>query len=231
MATSSEISENLKTVSETIQMAAEKAGRSPLDVTLVAVSKTHPPETVRQALEAGHRIFGENKVQEAEDKWPALKAQYPDAKVHLIGPLQSNKTKRAVQVFDVIETVDRIKLARALAREFDLQAKRPDCYIQINTGEEAQKAGILPTEADAFIAQCRDHLHLPVVGLMCIPPADENPALHFALLSEIAKRNGLQKLSMGMSGDYPVAVEFGATSVRVGTAIFGSRALVTDRGA
>lgn len=223
MSLPSEFSENLKAVTENIDVAAKKANRDPDDVTLVAVSKTHPTETIIQALDCGHRIFGENKVQEAENKWPILNEKYPDAKVHLIGPLQSNKTKRAIQLFDVIETVDRAKLARALAREMEQQGKRPDCYIQINTGEETQKAGIFPTQADAFINSCKKDLDLPVVGLMCIPPADENPALHFALLSKIAHRNGLTGLSMGMSGDYQVAVEFGATSVRVGTAIFGQR--------
>ena len=220
---SNEITENLKAVLETIKNAALKAQRNPQDVRLVAVTKRHPAETVEAALEAGHRLFGENKVQEAEDKWPALKAAWPDAELHLIGPLQSNKTKRAVQLFDVIETVDRIKLARALAREMQQQEKHPDCYIQVNTGEEPQKAGVLPADADAFIKQCVAELKLPVVGLMCIPPVGENPAPHFGLLSEMAKRNGLEKLSMGMSSDYPVAVEFGATSVRVGTAIFGAR--------
>ena len=223
MLSSQEISENLNAVQGNIKNAAENAQRNAADITLVAVSKTHPVETIKNALETGHRIYGENKVQEAEGKWPELKEQFTDAKVHLIGPLQSNKTKRAVQLFDVIETLDRLKLARALAREMEAQDKRVDCYIQINTGEEPQKAGIIPTEADAFIKTCRDELGLPVVGLMCIPPAGENPSPHFGLLSEMAKRNGLEKLSMGMSGDYETAVEFGATSVRVGTAIFGAR--------
>ncbi len=223
MTYSAEISKNLTAVLETIKNAADNAQRNPSEITLVAVSKTHPAATVRLALQAGHRVFGENKVQESEEKWPGLKAEFPDAELHLIGPLQSNKTKRAVQLFDVIETVDRIKLARALAREMAEQEKRVDCYIQINTGEEPQKAGVPPSEADAFIRDCLETLHLPVVGLMCIPPADDNPAPHFALLGEIARRNGLTKLSMGMSGDYEVAVQFGATSVRVGTAIFGSR--------
>ncbi len=230
MIKSKEISENLEDVHETIEKAAVNAQRNPADITLVAVSKTHPVETIQMALELGHRVFGENKVQEAEEKWPMLKEAYPDSIVHLIGPLQSNKTKRAVQLFDVIETVDRLKLARALARDMDSISKRPDCYIQINTGEEPQKAGVLPLEADAFIAECRDVLQLPVLGLMCIPPADENPALHFGLLSEMAKRNGLSRLSMGMSGDYAVAVEMGATSVRVGTAIFGARPAVKPAG-
>lgn len=218
-----EIQKNLTDVHENIKKAAVNAQRNPTDVTLVAVSKTHPAETIEHALELGHRVYGENKVQEAEEKWPLLREQYADTTVHLIGPLQSNKTKRAVQLFDVIETLDRLKLAKALARDMDALSKRPECYIQINTGEELQKAGVLPGQADEFIKVCREELLLPVVGLMCIPPASENPALHFGLLSEMAKRNGLSKLSMGMSGDYQVAVEFGATSVRVGTAIFGSR--------
>lgn len=223
-----EISKNMAAVQETIKKAAVNAQRNPSDITLVAVSKTHPVETIRKALEMGHRVYGENKVQESEEKWPELKADYPDAELHLIGPLQSNKTKRAVQLFDVIETLDRMKLARALAREMDEQEKRVDCYIQINTGEEPQKAGIVPADADAFIKECLETLNLPIIGLMCIPPAGENPALHFGLLSEIAKRNGLSKLSMGMSGDYEVAVMFGATSVRVGTAIFGVRPVMSE---
>ena len=192
-------------------------------MTLVAVSKTHPPSTIEWALKSGHRVFGENKVQEAEDKWPALKSANSNVTLHLIGPLQSNKVKRAVHVFDVIETVDRLKVARALAREMEAQNIWPKCYIQVNTGEEKQKAGLFPADVDAFISQCRDELGLPIVGLMCIPPVGDNPSLHFGLLSEMAKRNGLNKLSMGMSSDFEVAVEFGATSVRVGTAIFGAR--------
>jgi pyridoxal phosphate enzyme (YggS family) len=168
-------------------------------------------------------VFGENKVQEAEDKWPNLKLAYSDISLHLIGPLQSNKVKRAVLVFDVIETLDRLKIANALAREMEAQNIKPECYIQVNTGEEKQKAGVLPANVDTFIKQCRDELGLPITGLMCIPPAGDNPSLHFGLLSEMAKRNGLEKLSMGMSSDFEVAVAFGATSVRVGTAIFGSR--------
>jgi pyridoxal phosphate enzyme (YggS family) len=197
-------------------------------VTLVAVSKKHPPSTIEWALKSGHRVFGENKVQEAADKWPALKSSYSDVLLHLIGPLQSNKVKRAVQVFDVIETVDRLKIAHALAREMETQNIRPKCYIQVNTGEETQKAGLFPTDVDAFIKKCRDEIGLPIVGLMCIPPVGDNPTLHFGLLSEMAKRNGLEKLSMGMSSDFEAAVKFGATSVRVGTAIFGSRPNLKD---
>ena len=218
-----DIAKNLLSVIQSIKNAATNVERNPADVSLVAVSKTHPAETIQLALNTGYRVFGENKVQEAEEKWPDLKSAYPDATLHLIGPLQSNKTKRAVQLFDVIETVDRIKIAKALAREMDAQNIRPECYIQVNTGEEPQKTGVLPADVDAFIKQCRDELKLPIVGLMCIPPAEDNPSLHFGLLSEMAKRNGLHNLSMGMSSDFETAVEFGATSVRVGTAIFGSR--------
>ena len=218
-----DIAKNLLSVIQSIKNAATNVERNPADVSLVAVSKTHPAETIQLALNTGYRVFGENKVQEAEEKWPDLKSAYPDATLHLIGPLQSNKTKRAVQLFDVIETVDRIKIAKALAREMDAQNIYPECYIQVNTGEEPQKTGVLPADVDAFIKQCRDELKLPIVGLMCIPPAEDNPSLHFGLLSEMAKRNGLHNLSMGMSSDFETAVEFGATSVRVGTAIFGSR--------
>lgn len=218
-----DIAKNLLSVIQSIKNAATNVERNPADVSLVAVSKTHPAETIQLALNTGYRVFGENKVQEAEEKWPDLKSAYPDATLHLIGPLQSNKTKRAVQLFDVIETVDRIKIAKALAREMDAQNIYPECYIQVNTGEEPQKTGVLPADVDAFIKQCRDELKLPIVGLMCIPPAEDNPSLHFGLLSEMAKRNGLHNLSMGMSSDFETAVELGATSVRVGTAIFGSR--------
>jgi pyridoxal phosphate enzyme (YggS family) len=174
-------------------------------------------------LQAGHRLFGENRVQEAATKWPELRQRWSGIELHLIGPLQTNKVRDAVALFDVIETIDRLKLAQALAGEMAKSSKRPACYVQVNTGEEAQKAGIPPAEADAFIAQCRDELNLPVAGLMCIPPVDEEPSLHFALLGEIARRNGLSVLSMGMSGDYEIAIRLGATHVRVGTAIFGER--------
>ena len=224
-----DIAKNLLSVIQSIKNAATNVERNPADVSLVAVSKTHPAETIQLALNTGYRVFGENKVQEAEEKWPDLKSAYPDATLHLIGPLQSNKTKRAVQLFDVIETVDRIKIAKALAREMDAQNIHPECYIQVNTGEEPQKTGVLPADVDAFIKQCRDELKLPIVGLMCIPPAEDNPSLHFGLLSEMAKRNGLHNLSMGMSSDFETAVEFGATSVRVGTAIFGSRPAVKTK--
>ena len=176
-------------------------------------------------LRAGHRVFGENRVQEAQGKWPALKTEFPDLELHLIGPLQSNKAKEAVALFDVIETVDRQKLARVLAKEMARQGRRPVCFVQVNTGEEPQKAGVWPGAADAFIAECRDELGLPVEGLMAIPPEAEEPAPHFALLAKIAARNGLAKLSMGMSADFEIAVQFGATHVRVGSAIFGPRPL------
>ena len=206
-----------------VKRRLEAAGRDPAEVTLVAVSKTHPPEGIEPAIAAGHRIFGENRVQEAASKYPALKATWPNLRLHLIGPLQSNKARDAVRLFDVIETLDRPKLARALASAMDQEGRRPDCYIQVNTGEEPQKSGVAPGEADALIALARDELGLPVVGLMCIPPLDEEPALHFALLWEIGRRNGLRTLSMGMSADFETAIRFGATHVRVGTAIFGSR--------
>ena len=174
-------------------------------------------------LLTGQRVFGENRVQEALDKWPALKEEFADAELHLVGSLQSNKAGRAVDLFDAIHTIDRPKLARAVAGEMDKRGRRPQCFIQVNTGEEPQKGGVLPEDADAFIAKCRDDLDLPVEGLMCIPPVDEEPAMHFALLAEIARRNGLAQLSMGMSADFETAVQFGATLVRVGTAIFGAR--------
>ena len=218
-----DIVENLAKVKNIVSEAARAADRRPEDVTLVAVGKAFPAEPVRRALEAGHRVFGENRPQEAEEKWPALKADYPDAALRLIGPLQRNKVRRAVALFDVIETVDRPKLARALANEMEHSGHRPDCLIQVNTGEEEQKAGVPPADADAFIRACREEYGLPVRGLMCIPPFDEEPSLHFALLREIAERNGLRELSMGMSGDFEIAIRFGATAVRVGTAIFGQR--------
>ena len=219
----SEGADRLADVTGHIAEAARAAGRSPSDVTLVAVSKTHGPERVRELLDAGHRVFGENRVQEAEGKFPDLKAAFPDLELHLIGPLQTNKARDAVALFDVIQSVDRERLAAALAKEMDKLGRRPACYIQVNTGEEPQKAGILPKDVDAFVALCRDQYKLPVVGLMCIPPVDEEPALHFALLGKMAARNGLAKLSMGMSADYETAVRLGATHVRVGSALFGSR--------
>jgi len=217
------IAANLATVRERIAIAAQGAGRAPDGVTLVAVSKTHPTATVRQALVAGHRVFGENRVQEAEAKYPGLREEFPDIALHLIGPLQTNKVRDALAICDVIESVDRARLAQVLAREMDHSGRRPLCLIEVNTGEEPQKAGIMPAEADAFIIECRDRLGLPIIGLMCVPPIDEEPAPHFALLREIARRNELKVLSMGMSADFEKAIRFGATHVRVGTAIFGAR--------
>ena len=201
------------------RIAAAGAGRP---VTLVAVGKSQPPEALAAALAAGQRVFGENRVQEAQRKWPVLRRAYPDIELHLIGPLQTNKVADALALFDVVETVDREKLARALAAGMT-RGRRPACYVQVNTGEEPQKAGVPPADADAFVGLCRDELGLPVVGLMCIPPQDEEPAPHFALLAEIARRNRLPFLSMGMSADFETAIRLGATHVRVGTAIFGAR--------
>ena len=215
--------DRLAEVTGHIAEAARASGRSPSDVTLVAVSKTHGADRVRELLEVGHRVFGENRVQEAEGKFPELKAAWPDLELHLIGPLQTNKARDAVALFDVIQSVDRDRLAAALAKEMERLNRRPACYIQVNTGEEPQKAGILPKDVDPFVALCRDQYKLPVVGLMCIPPVDEEPALHFALLAKMAARNGLARLSMGMSADYETAVRMGATHVRVGSALFGKR--------
>jgi len=219
----SEGADHLAEVMRRIGEAARAAGRDPAAVTLVAVSKTHGADKVRELLVAGHRVFGENRVQEAEEKFPTLKAEYPDLQLHLIGPLQTNKARDAIALFDVIESVDRERLAVVLAKEIARSGRRPECFIQVNTGEEPQKAGVLPAELDAFVATCRDVHKLPVVGLMCIPPVDEEPALHFALLVKMAARNGLKKVSMGMSADYEIAVRLGATHVRVGSALFGAR--------
>ena len=217
------VAANLAAAQRRIADAARAAGREPADVTLIAITKTHPAAPIRAALEAGHRVFGENRVQEAERKWPALKAEYTGVELHLVGPLQTNKVRAAVALFDVIATLDRVKLAAALAAEMERSGRRPRCLIEVNTGEEAQKHGVAPADADAFVTHCRDALGLPVEGLMCIPPVDEEPALHFALLGQIARRTGLGTLSMGMTHDFEVAVAFGATHVRVGTAIFGPR--------
>ncbi len=210
-------------VKDRIAVAAQEALREPADVDLVVVSKTFSPEDIRPVIEAGHRIFGENRVQEAQGKWPALKAEFPDLELHLIGPLQSNKAKEAVALFDVIETIDREKIAAAISIEIAKQGRTPRLYVQVNTGSEAQKAGIDPREAVAFVSRCRDIHGLSIEGLMCIPPLEENPGPHFALLEKLAREAGLDRLSMGMSGDYETAIAFGATSVRVGSAIFGSR--------
>lgn len=205
---------------------ARAAGRDPATVALMAVSKTHPASAVAAALAAGQRLFGENRVQEAAAKYPDLRPGHPDLRLHLIGPLQSNKAAEAVALFDAIETLDRLRLAEVLARQMARQNRWPDLFIEVNTGEEPQKAGIPPAAVDAFIDECRDKLKLPVVGLMCIPPERENPAPHFALLREIARRHGLARLSMGMSADYETAIRFGSTEVRLGTAIFGPRGTV-----
>ena len=193
----------------------------PVTTTVIAVTKTVDARDIQPVIAAGHRDFGENRVQEAAAKWPTLRR--PDTRLHLIGPLQSNKAAEAVALFDVIHTLDRPKLARVLAEEMAKQSRRLPCFVQVNTGLEPQKAGIAPQDADAFIAQCRSEWNLPVIGLMCIPPLNEEPSPHFAFLREMARRNGLDQLSMGMSGDYTIAVLFGATHVRVGSAIFGAR--------
>ncbi len=206
-----------------IENACQYASRQRETVSLVAVSKTFAAEDIRPALLAGQRAFGENRVQEAKSKWPDLKAEYSGVELHLIGPLQSNKAGEAVELFDVIETVDREKIARAIAAEMEKQQKTLKLYVQVNTGLEPQKAGIAPDETPAFVDFCRRDLNLKIEGLMCIPPADENPGPHFALLAKLAQACDLEKLSMGMSGDFETAIEFGATSVRVGSAIFGER--------
>ena len=218
-----DIATALNAVRSRIAVAAREAGRDPAEVSLVAVSKTHPAETIALAIAAGHRLFGENRVQEAHAKWPDLKARHDDVRLHLVGPLQTNKLRDAIGLFDVIETLDREKLADEMVKERDKGRRLPPCYVQVNIGEEPQKAGIAPAEADDFIRHCRDDLALPVAGLMCIPPHEDAPAPYFALLAEIAARNNIDVLSMGMSGDYEIAIKLGATHVRVGTAIFGTR--------
>jgi len=214
---------SLSDIREKIATAARRAGRPEGAVTLVAVSKVQPLERIEAVLEAGHRVFGENKVQEAQGKWPALRERFEGVELHLVGPLQTNKARAAMELFDAIHSVDRPKLARTLARLADEEGRCPDLFVQVNTGEEAQKAGVLPAEADALVAEVRE-LGLPLKGLMCIPPVDEEPSLHFALLAKIAARNGLEGLSMGMSDDFERAIAQGATHVRVGSAIFGARA-------
>jgi pyridoxal phosphate enzyme (YggS family) len=208
-----------------IAEAARTAGRTPGDVQLIAVSKTFGAPEIEPLLRAGHKRFGENRVQEAKGKWPALKAQFPDVALHLIGPLQSNKVKEAVELFDAIHSIDREKIARAVAAEMKRQGKRLELFIQVNTGEEPQKAGVLPRDTAALLKLCREELGLEIAGLMCIPPVDEEPALHFAFLAKLAGELGLRGLSMGMSDDFETAIAFGATHVRVGSAIFGSRAI------
>jgi len=213
---------SLQEIKDRIAQAEKDAGRAAGSVHLIAVSKVQPNERVQAVLEEGHRCFGENKVQEAAGKWPAFKESFAGIDLHLIGPLQSNKTRQAMDLFDAIHSVDRPKLAKVIARIAQEEGHCPDIFIQVNTGEEEQKAGILPADADAFISDCLS-MDLPVKGLMCIPPVDEEPSLHFALLAKIAKRNGLTGLSMGMSGDFERAIALGATHVRVGSAIFGAR--------
>ena len=210
----------LREVSSQIEAVTQRCGRPVGSVTLIAVSKVQPNARVEAVLEQGHRCFGENRVQEAAGKWPDFKARFDDVILHLIGPLQTNKARQAMELFDVIQTLDRPKLAKTLARLKEELGDCPALYIQVNTGEEPQKAGVLPKDADVFIAECKA-LKLPIIGLMCIPPADEEPSLHFALLAKIAARNGLKELSMGMSSDFETAIAQGATSVRVGSAIFG----------
>ncbi len=218
-----DVAANLAGVEARIAAAAEAAGRAADSVTVVAIAKAHGPDRIVAALRAGHRVFGENRVQEAAAKWPPLKSEHPDIRLHLVGPLQTNKARQAVALFDVIETVDRPRLARALAAEMERSGRRVPCFVQVNTGEEPQKAGVMPADADAFIAACGTEFGLAVEGLMCIPPIDEEPSLYFALLADIARRHGLEKLSIGMTADYEIAVRFGATHVRIGTAIFGER--------
>ena len=213
----------LADIKHQILSAATEAALDGASVTITAVSKKHTAATIEKALEGGHRVFGENRVQEAQGKWPALKSRFPDVELHLIGPLQSNKAGDAVALFDVIETVDREKIARVLSEEMTRQDRALTLFVQVNTGEEPQKAGIAPGQADAFIDQCKTQYGLTIAGLMCIPPADEPPAPHFALLKKIADRNGLAHLSMGMSGDFDIAVQLGATHVRIGEQIFGPR--------
>jgi pyridoxal phosphate enzyme (YggS family) len=214
---------NFRCVLAELKQAETGAGRPVGSVRLVAVGKTHPASLMRPLLDAGHRLFGENRVQEAAAKWPALKTAWPDIQLHLIGPLQTNKVRDAVALFDVIETVDRPKLAAALAAELSRSARHLKCFIQVNVGLEPQKAGVSLAEADGFIDQCRERWGLPVEGLMCIPPVDDDPLAHFVRLADLARRHGLGALSMGMSADWPVAVRAGATHVRLGTAIFGRR--------
>jgi PLP dependent protein len=215
--------ERLAAVRHEIAAAAQEAKRDLASVTLVAISKTFDADAIEPVIVAGQRVFGENRVQEAKAKWPALKERHPGIELHLVGPLQSNKAKEAVALFDAIHSVDRPSLCEALAKEIARQGRAPTLFVEVNTGAEPQKAGVLPEAVDAFLKACRETYGLAIAGLMCIPPAEEPPAPHFALTAKIAKRNGLALLSMGMSADYPLAIKFGATHVRVGTAIFGHR--------
>jgi pyridoxal phosphate enzyme (YggS family) len=219
----SDASSSLAAVENDIVRACKDARRDRSSLTLIAVSKTFDAEAITPVIGAGQRVFGENRVQEAKGKWPGLMAAHPGIALHLIGPLQSNKAKEAVALFDAIHSVDRASICDALAKEIVKQDRRPDLFVQLNTGEEPQKAGIAPADADAFIARCRDTYGLQIAGLMCIPPVNDAPAPHFALTAKIAARNGLKLLSMGMSADFAIAIQFGATHVRVGSAIFGHR--------
>ena len=219
----SDFAQNLERVKKNIEAACNLAGRPRGSIEITAVSKVQPIENIRSILIAGHRIFGENRVQEAEKKWLLLKSEFPNAQLHLIGGLQTNKVSQAVKIFNVIETLDRQKLARSLADEFNKVGYSLNCFVQINSGEETHKSGIFPKHAGEFINVCRNEYQIPICGLMCIPPINDDPALHFALIAKIAERNGLVQLSMGMSNDYEVAVAFGATRVRIGTEIFGPR--------
>ena len=224
---SSELTENLPSglaaVEEAVARACREARRDRASLTLVAVSKTFAADAIAPVIKAGQRVFGENRIQEAKAKWPELMSAYGGLSLHLIGPLQSNKTREAVALFDAIHSVDRPSLCEALAKEFRTQTRRPQLFVQLNTGEEPQKAGVAPADADGFIADCREKYGLPISGLMCIPPVNEAPAPHFALTAKIAARNGLKNLSMGMSADFAVAIQMGATHIRVGSAIFGHR--------
>ena len=213
----------LEAVRAEIARACRDASRDPAEVTLIAVSKTHGADLIEPVIEAGQRVFGENRVQEVKGKWPALMQKYPGIELHLIGPLQSNKAKEAVVLFDAIHAVDRPSLCEALAKEIAKQGRSPLLFVEINTGAEPQKAGVLPQDADAFLTACREKYGLTIAGLMCIPPFEEAPGPHFALTAKIAKRNGLKLLSMGMSADFATAIQLGATHVRVGSAIFGER--------
>jgi PLP dependent protein len=217
------MTEARRNVAVKLSEAAVLAGRDESDITLIAVSKQQPDERIEKSLASGHRIFGENRVQEAFERWQARKTMYPELQLHLIGPLQSNKAQDAVALFDVIQTVDRPKIATALAREMAAAGRSLPCFIQVNTGEEDQKAGIAPAELESFLSFCRDEAKLQIVGLMCIPPVEDEPAMHFALLKKLADRYGLPQISMGMSSDFDTAISFGATHIRVGSAFFGER--------
>lgn len=218
--------ERMNAIKARITEVCLQSGRDPATAELIAVSKTYDADVIRPLLHAGHTNFGENRVQESQGKWPALKLEFPATQLHLIGPLQSNKSKEAVALFDCIHTIDRIKIAEAIASEMSKQQRQLKLFVQVNTGEEPQKAGIMPKDAEAFVTHCKATLGLSIAGLMCIPPVDEEPAVHFAFLASLANRLGLTALSMGMSADYDTAIAFGATHVRVGSSIFGERAIV-----